>query len=322
MNITKDEAPTSAEDLGTPEGVPLTGATGLRLVDGNMLVDLDQGERSKITGLPEGGDRWVEAHEVGHRTVLTVGCALECDDPNQVFVLSEDATEAMRIASDVVMAPAPDGIWVTTYETDDICTLAKIGLDGRTMTPARAIDCAVTVREETPLGLLVWIDGRGDAILDPADLSEPVREDGTIHAVVGTRMVVTGGEGFAVVESDGSSTTVEAPESVGRPYDGRVSPDGRYVAFSYQHPAWPGPRQRLDVWVLDLNKMEWAQVPSMPVAAALKVTTEFWAPDGRLMLLGSFEERHLLAAWRPGESELAIREVTLPEHGAEPVTVW
>jgi hypothetical protein len=102
-----------------------------------------------------------------------------------------------------------------------------------------------------------------------------------------------------------------------------ASPDGRLLAVSFEHPAWPGPRQRLDVWLLDLIELVWRHLPSMPVPAALKATGLSWAPDGRLVLLGDFDGLgSALAVWRPGQDRLAVRSVPPASRGDGVFVVW
>jgi hypothetical protein len=104
---------------------------------------------------------------------------------------------------------------------------------------------------------------------------------------------------------------VEAPTSIGTPSAGQLSPDGTLLAVAYSHPAWPGPRQRLDVWVLDLDTLAWTELPSMPVAAALKVTAYQWLADGRFAIFGDFDHvGSALATWQPGDPELVVRPLT------------
>lgn len=51
--------------------------------------------------------------------------------------------------------------------------------------------------------------------------------------------------------------------------------------------------------------------------ASLKHTSLAWIPDGRLALLGQFDEvGDALALWRPGEDRLALRKIDLPPGGA------
>jgi hypothetical protein len=51
----------------------------------------------------------------------------------------------------------------------------------------------------------------------------------------------------------------------------------------------------------------------MPVLTALKSTSTAWSGDGRLLLLGSFDQvGDAFAQWRPGQDQLAVRPVQLP----------
>jgi hypothetical protein len=248
-----------------------------------------------------------------------------------VYVLRRGTTVARRIAagSSVVASPDGRGVWLTRYD-GTTCTLQEVALDGQTRTASRPVDCHVVPRAVTPLGLLVRVspdDGTDhDAIL-PLGATSPGREEARIHAVTG-RYLLTGaatGDG-ALVLTDvqaGGRTTIRRPTAIGDPSDGLASPDNRYLAIAFEHPAWPGPTQRLDLWLLEPASQRWQQAPSMPVPAALKFTAMTWLPDGRLVLLGDFEHvGQAVAVWRPGEDQFSIRTLALPEQRAEAFVVW
>lgn len=211
---------TPDEPLEPLRGVALTGPTGLRLLVGGTVYDIDHGTRHRLAGLPATAkDDDVAIEVVGRDVVLTLSTPRQ-----EVYVVRKGSTAAAR----VVVAPSPGS------------------------------------------GTLRW---NGDSALRLGDRRFPL----------------------------------PSSISLGRPRL-TVSPDLRYAAVEYGEPAWPGPRQRLDVWVLDLRDGRWTQLPSMPVAASLKLTGLAWAGDGRLVLLGSFDGTgSALAVWRPGEPRLALR---------------
>jgi len=191
-----------------------------------------------------------------------------------------------------------------------------VGLTGRTLVPATPIACSVGVRAETRLGLLTSNSLTAkDAILDPQHhLRTRIRSDGPILAVAGTTRVTLDEQAVTVTDRAGHSRSVPVPSTIGTTDDGYVSADDRYVAVPFTNPACPGPRQCLDMWVLDLSMMRWLHVPSMPVAVALKQTTEFWGAHDQLFFLGSFDgPGDMVAMWQPHASELAVRKVTLPK---------
>lgn len=191
-------------------------------------------------------------------------------------------------------------------------TLSMIGLDGRTMREPRGIACSIDPVRDTSLGLLALDQETAeDVILDPNDLHEIFRAE-RIHAVVGSRVLVSGLEGFAFVNvRSGRREELAEPAAVGYPSDGELSPDGRYVAIEFRNPA-----QYMDLWILDLQTLDWIHAPSMPVLAVVKRTGPLWSCDGRLVLLGYFgaeSASKTLVVWRPGQAQLAIRSVDYPD---------
>ncbi|HVX43484.1 MAG TPA: hypothetical protein VHC49_06350 [Mycobacteriales bacterium] len=65
--------------------------------------------------------------------------------------------------------------------------------------------------------------------------------------------------------------------------------------------------------MLEVAGLRWMHVPTMPVVAALKETSEVWAGGDRLYLLGPFGRRGSVARWRPGDQALSVRPVSLPD---------
>jgi hypothetical protein len=65
----------------------------------------------------------------------------------------------------------------------------------------------------------------------------------------------------------------------------------------------------MDVWLLDTQTARLTQLPGMPVIVPLKATSIAWSTDGRLVLLSD----DVVAVWRPGEPQLSVRRITLPQ---------
>ena len=78
----------------------------------------------------------------------------------------------------------------------------------------------------------------------------------------------------------------------------------------------------MDVWLLDAQTGRLTQLPGMPAIAHLKFTSFAWAPDGRLVLLS--QDAGIVAVWRPGQKQLALRHLRLPRPsgGSDAFTVW
>ncbi len=90
------------------------------------------------------------------------------------------------------------------------------------------------------------------------------------------------------------------------------SPHGHLVAVGFADPAYPGPAQASDVWILDTATGKYTHLPGMPAQVDLKFSSMAWARDGRLVLLLQGGGRTVLAVWRPGAHTLPLRVVHLP----------
>jgi hypothetical protein len=66
----------------------------------------------------------------------------------------------------------------------------------------------------------------------------------------------------------------------------------------------------------------------MPAAVQLKFTSMAWASDSRLIMLaqtsGPSVDRDLVAVWKPGQRQIALRLVRLPARnsGSDAFVVW
>jgi hypothetical protein len=306
---------TPVKILPNLQGAPLRDPTRLTLLIENTLVDIDHSKSIRIAGLPDPVDGdVVDVQTVDNQAVITydhVQCT-KCDPRIEVFDLAAGSKRAKRIATDVFVAPADHALWATRYVSETRCTLSLIRLDGRRVSRPRNIGCHLEPLRSTPLGLLALDQNTAEnVILDPSDLHEIFRAR-RIHAVIGERVLFSDVGGFAIMdEKSGRVRRLAQPAAVGDPVGGEVSPEGRYVAIEFRDP-----EQFMDLWVLDLETLDWIHAPSMPVLAKVKRTGPLWACDGRLVLLGFFgagKGSQTLVLWRPGEVQLAIREVRYPD---------
>ena len=285
--------------------------TGVQIVSGASLIDVDSGTVQHIDGLPDLDELNFWAMEAGDRTVISALCT-GCTN-SDVFVFDRQSEAAVPIGAGFPAA-APDGVWLTNYKSSSSCTVSKVAFDGSIIRRATPIDCDDAIRGEADIGLVVR---RSDiepthALLNPVDLA-PIADLEGFNAVVGDRVLTKGGKQFGLIDPlTGENVEFDAPTSIGTPSAGQLSPDGTLVAVAFGHPAWPGPRQRLDVWVLDLDSLTWSHLPSMPVAAALKATAYQWLADGRFAIFGDFDRvGPALVTWRPGESQLEVRPLSV-----------
>lgn len=294
------------------EGVSSTDPNGMVIVSGSHRIDVDSDQMRRIEGLPPLDDQGFWAFPAGDKAVITAFCR-GCSQP-EVFVLQIDSTAAVRIGNGFA-SPAPDGVWLKSYLSESSCTLGKVAFDGSILRPAAPFDCDTSIYGQYGIGLVVGLaDGTTqDAVLDPIDLSL-VAEVSGFNSAVGSRVLTWDSHRFTLIDPQtGLSSDVESPTSIGSPASGKVSPDGTLVAVAFGHPAWPGPRQRLDVWILHLDTLAWTQMPSMPVAASLKSTSYQWLADGRFALFGDFDGvGPAVVIWQPEEAQLVVRSVDYP----------
>ena len=282
------------------------GTTRLSLLGDGTVVDADSGARQAIRGLPSLGDvHWADRIDGG--VIITIDC-IDCAERPQVFFLQDGESAAEHVVGEAFVTPGFEGLWAKTFTTDTSCQLSRIDLTGRVIQQAQPIDCRLGIVEETSLGLVAFLDTAW-VLLDKSDLDETRRwsAPSRLAAVVGQSMLIDDTKTYTLVDTTtGDQTTVAAPDAVGHPSYGIVSPDGRYVAFEYRQP-----EQIMDLWVLDLQLMRWIHAPSMPVYSTIKRPGPTWTPDGRLAVLSYFGQSpaatYLLVVWQPGDSNLSYR---------------
>jgi hypothetical protein len=318
-------------DMTPLHGRPLTGATGLRFLiplhQGAVLFDVDRHTTTPIAGLPRG--RIVDyLVRVGRTAVLTASCE-NCR--SQVYVVPPESTTARRIADGVAVAAVygQERIWLRDQRSSR-CTLGMADLTGRRVAAARPIGCDVYPTMTTSAGLVAAAGQGGfNVILRDRDLRTIFRGPWVL-GVLGRRVLTQSPDGYGrplplTDVPTGTVRHVPSPQSPGELSDGYMSPNGRWLAIRFGNPAWPGPRQLLDLWLLDTKTLQWQHVPSMPTPVSLKETGLAWTDDNRLVLLGRFdrtpdvsidETKDVLAVWHPGDPALSIRPVTLPADGS------
>lgn len=229
---------------------------------------------------------------------------------------SGSADPATSVATRPANAGCPED---PTWAGEDVSIYEQSGYSGGKEYPAGPMTPLHGVPLEAT-GLRLLLDG---CIVDVDTGVETRTSQQPKECFRSAKFAVLPDESLEVVTRSGARTKIPAPTTIGHPgFPGScpaISPDGRYVMVEYGHPAWPGPRQRLDLWLYDLQSRRWVHVPSMPAPVALKFTEEAWSKDGRLVILGSFYGvGRALAVWRPGERDLSVRVVDYPNrHGLE-----
>ncbi|MGW4469092.1 hypothetical protein ACWENQ_05400 [Nonomuraea sp. NPDC004354] len=307
-------------------GRPLPPGSGLRLLvtgdSGAFRFDVDSGVRTELRGLPDGRPVW--SFTAGTRE-LVVTTPADPSAEGRLFLLSGDRARPLGGAVSSAFAAADGkGVWVLQRARgDDGCRLRPLDFRGRERGPVLPIACSRAPAQDTPQGLLSYAAQERARLLDRTTGEEVFAEE-RVHAVTRDLVLVSRASRLSLVEpAAGRRTPLPSPVTGGSPSTAEVSPDGRLIALWFADPAWPGPRQYLDVQVLDVRARTWTRLPSMPVPASLKSTSMAWSRDGRLVLTGDFvttdrvmpaetDYAGFVAAWRPGEPRLSLRRLTLP----------
>lgn len=312
-------------DDGVPPpltGVPLTGATGVRLVAASnppLVVDVDTGRVTRVRGLDVRGNPVLAVLGAGDATIVWLErrSARRSAPTAEISVVPNGTHRATRIATAWQVAPSADGdgVWLKTHLDRYRCTLREIALDGSRRRSPRSVPCATRLVDGGGSALL----HRGDAVVDPAT-RRILAQTPRLLALAGDVLVTATGLAGQLVLTDlqtGTASRLEYPSRItgqGGFDEAKVDPSGRLVALSFADPAYDlSSTQVTDVWLLDTETGFLRQLPDMPAAVSLKWTSMSWTADGRLVLLAEVEDRALIAIWRPGQERLATRSLRLPE---------
>ena len=257
-------------------------------------------------------DSWVRPSGNG-AFVARYGCCA----PNAVaFRIHEDGS-VQRLASGSSLAPASDSpaTWVLRRVSPGHCRLALVPAVRPSVTaPCRPLLGAGEA------GVLMWtpnaetlVDTRTGRERARASYIVPVHGDlvfeetgaGTSEDRIGLVDLATGSRRplrWPSILRSGLSEVV-------------VQPHGDLIAVGFGDPAYPGPAQAMDVWILDAKTGKYTHLPGMPAQVRLKFSSMAWTSDGRrLVLLLEGGGRTVLAVWRPGSHTLPLRPVELPAH--------
>lgn len=317
-------------------GVPLTGATGLRLLVANdppYLLDVDSGRVRPITGLPPGG-RPLSVRAVGEDAVVWRDSTLPGKHvpSGKIYVVPRGATGATGIATAWDVAASADGeaVWLKSYSDARHCTLREVSLDGVERRSPRPLSCSTRLIEAAGGALLAV----GRSLVDAGSGRTVLRTgSGGFWAMAGRFALTVGGDG---VRGPLILTDVRAGKHWRLRYPSRISGqggrdqavvqrNGTLLALSFSDPAYElSGTQVTDVWLLDPTTRRFRHLPDMPAAVHLKFTSMSWVSDGRLVLLAHTTQGAVVAVWRPGESRIAIRRVQLPapNSGSDSFVVW
>ena len=90
-------------------------------------------------------------------------------------------------------------------------------------------------------------------------------------------------------------------------------PHGPFLALVFGDPAYPGPEQAEDIFLLDTHTGKVTHVPGFPAQIDLKFSSIAWASGNRLVLMIHAADRTTLGIYHPGDRSVALRRVRVPQ---------
>jgi hypothetical protein len=293
-------------------GVPLEGKSGLQLLVGGappFVLDVDRGSMAAIRSTPDMRSGIVVAQDLGG-----TGAVISTGGFNSTIdVLRQPKARPLRLGTARSVTPSADGrsLWLKSAVTGSGCRLRHVGLDGRQTGEARPLACSMTIEPGGSLGLI----GGRTKVFDPLSGKTILTTRCGVLAAAGKRLVQAGPEkNFTLLDTgSGAERVFGWPSGLYGLDAPRVDRQGRFVALSFAEPALSGGGQAMDVWILDTQTGELAQVPGMPAVVDLKFTSMEWTRDGRLVFLVQWNGQSLVAVWRPGDTKLQVKRMRLPK---------
>jgi hypothetical protein len=344
-STTVSRPPHPPEPLPRLAGPVLTGPTHLRIVGGGnwgppSIVDVDRGTIRTVRGLgvPQAATLWsprvaLTAASGGVLAVVYRQACQRCARSQTEFLIGVDGSvrrlATLPLASTVATAPArgSTAIWVLSWPHGGPCTLQLVPAER----PAVRVPCG-RLAADTSAG--VWIaTAHREVIVDPAS--------GRIRARLALTPpaypeVMPGDELFPL---DGDLALENSAQTLGGSMGtefGRLSlvhlvggqrhqllwpsyfgniirvvpePHGPLVAVDFGSPAYPGPAQAEDIWMLDTTTGRFTHLPAYPAQVDIKFSTVAWTSDDRLVIVAQGGGRTVLGIWTPGQATLPLRGV-------------
>lgn len=309
-------------------GVPLTGATGLRLLVANdppILFDVDTGRITPVSGLSTRDNPALSVLAVGKDAVVWLDRRAPAKKvpAAEIYVVRHGRSTAARIASGWDIAPAADGqaVWVKSFADRRRCVLRELALSGHRLR-SRPVPCSTRLINGGSGALLV----QGSSVVDPLT-SRTLLRTGGIWAIAGKYALTSSGCCHPLTLTDlrtGKRRHLPWPSQISGIDQAAVRPNHDLLAIDFANPAYQD-TQVMDAWLLDPAAGSLEHLPDMPATVALKFTSMSWTSDGRLVWLAETAGHVVVAVWRPGEKRIAVRRAPgLPvrDSGSDSFVVW
>jgi hypothetical protein len=229
------------------------------------------------------------------------------------------ATVATPGADTTLAAHGVDASWLLVWPRRGRCTLRLV----RGARPAVPVPCG-SLAADTTAG--VWIAGaRWWAIIDPltgrirarAAVTPPVFPANQIgdqlyalHGALALESLANQPRTLSLVDLiSGHRRKLAWPSYFGAIIRVVPEPHGPLVAVDFGSPAYPGPAQAEDVWMLDTTTGTFTHLPDYPAQVDIKFSDIAWTTDNRLVIIAQGGGRTVVGLWKPGQTTLRVRPV-------------
>ena len=207
--------------------------------------------------------------------------------------------------------------WLLRWPRVGPCTLRLVPGPRR---PVR-VPCGNLARA-TDAGVLVWSPSYStEALVNPLTGKVRARVAGTLWPIHGDLALENYGQesGGPTGMQFGHLTLVNLinghprqlawPTSFGDIIRVAPEPHGPLVAVDFGSPAYPGPAQAEDIWMLDTTTGKFAHLPDYPAQVDIKFSNIAWTNDDRLVIAAQGGGRTVVGIWTPGQATLPLRAV-------------
>jgi hypothetical protein len=157
---------------------------------------------------------------------------------------------------------------------------------------------------------LVHLDGTVRSVgMNATGTPTSARPRWTMTAQIGTNFV----DHVALVDhKSGAHFRLRWPSILGGLGGALAQPNGPFLALTFADPAYPGPQQAEDLFLLDARTGALTHVPGFPAQIDLKFSSMSWTHDGRLVMLLQAAGAMSVGVYRPGDRAVSLRRVRLP----------
>ena len=277
-----------------------------------FVLDVDRHAVRRVGALHVAdGVVWVMPAGTEALAVVERHCG-SCGPPLRGYLIKADGSARLLGAGLSMIASRRAGAaWVLSGDRVHGCAVRLV--------PSRGVALRVPcgrLAGETNRGLLLGTAG-GVLLLDRSTGRVLPRPVGAVAAGIplgGDLVLGHGADGvLSLVDiATGKRRTLRWPSMLGGLDQVLPQPNGPLVAVGFADPAYPGPQQAEDLFVLDTRTGRFAHVPGFPAQMDLKFSSVAWTSDDRLVMLFRAAGTRTVGVYRPGDRAVSLRRVRLP----------